>query len=181
MHPVFMIAAGPAVVDPISLAVSALGGALIAVAGGLIGAWLQGRREHKLWLRQRRFDLYNEFLAAAAVAHFDKLIGREDEFKLGLINTTSSVANLLLVGPTKVHDLASNVCGSLVTFDADGKQSLDYYATRGLFVLAAREVVGIDLDRDEQRRRAVERRDPTLPRGSGDTFTRPDSATRQES
>lgn len=170
----FVSAEDAAVVDPISIWVTALGGAAIAVVGGLIGAWIQGRREHKMWLRQRRFELYNAFLAAAAAAHFDKSIGREDEFKRGLIKTTTSVADILLVGPTKVHDLASNMNGSLVRFEDDGKQSLDYYNTRGLFVLEARAVLGIDAHRDEKRRRAAELRDPTPPVGSGSALNLPE-------
>ena len=102
----FVNAVDSTTVDPFSIWFTALGGAAIAVAGGLVGAWIQGRREHKMWLRQKRFDLYNGLLEAAAVAHFDKSIGREVEFKLGLTKTTAAVANTLLAGPTSVHDLA---------------------------------------------------------------------------
>jgi hypothetical protein len=41
--------------DPI---VSVVVGGLIAVGGGFVGAWIQGRREHKKWLREKRLEAY---------------------------------------------------------------------------------------------------------------------------
>ncbi|HVX08064.1 hypothetical protein [Humibacter sp.] len=39
-------------------ALGVLAGALLTVAGGLIGAWIQGRREHRRWLRERRYAAF---------------------------------------------------------------------------------------------------------------------------
>ncbi|WP_404435228.1 hypothetical protein LG322_08700 [Microbacterium aerolatum] len=45
--------------DPTLLAVlSIFGGVAVTAAAGLLGAWIQGRREHKKWLRERRFEAY---------------------------------------------------------------------------------------------------------------------------
>lgn len=46
-------------VDPLlSLLVGAFGAALL----GLIGAWIQSRREHRKWLRERRYEAYRAFM-----------------------------------------------------------------------------------------------------------------------
>jgi hypothetical protein len=47
------------VLDPtIQVLLTIFGGALIAAVAGLLGAMLQGRREHKRWLRERRFEAF---------------------------------------------------------------------------------------------------------------------------
>lgn len=33
-------------------------GALLAAGGGLFGAWIQSRREHRKWLNEKRYDAY---------------------------------------------------------------------------------------------------------------------------
>jgi hypothetical protein len=154
-------------VDPLVLLVTAFGGAIVAVVGGLIGAWLQGRREHRKWIRERRLVRYDAVLDAAAEAHFAKSINDEPGFVQGLTATSAAVASILLVGPDEVHDLADNVRGALITFEPDGKHSLDYYTTRGLFVLAARDALAIEHTPEGKKRRALEKKSPTPPRGSG--------------
>ena len=37
-------------------------GALLALVGGLLGAWIQGRREHRRWVREQRFEAYQRAL-----------------------------------------------------------------------------------------------------------------------
>lgn len=37
-------------------------GGLLALVGGLLGAWIQGRREHKRWVREQRFQAYQRAL-----------------------------------------------------------------------------------------------------------------------
>jgi hypothetical protein len=153
-------ASAPAIagVDPFVLFVTALGGAVVAVVGGLIGAWLQGRREHRKWIREKRLLRYDAVLDAAAEAHFAKSINDESGFVQGLTATSAAVASILLVGPDEVHDLADNLRGALITFEPDGKHSLDYYTTRGLFVLAARDALEIEQTPEGKKRRALEKR-----------------------
>lgn len=52
-------------------------GALIAVAGGLVGAFYQAYREHKKWLRERRYDAY--VVADAALTRMEVLIKQSRE------------------------------------------------------------------------------------------------------
>ncbi|HWU28859.1 MAG TPA: hypothetical protein VN041_07175 [Microbacterium sp.] len=53
--------------DPTALAfalIAALGGAALTAVAASIGAIWQSKREHKKWLRERRFDAYKEFVPA---------------------------------------------------------------------------------------------------------------------
>ncbi|MGM1030618.1 MAG: hypothetical protein ACQEWM_12240 [Actinomycetota bacterium] len=46
-------------VDPVAVAVvSGLGGVALTALVALLGAWLQSRREHKRWIRERRLDAF---------------------------------------------------------------------------------------------------------------------------
>lgn len=50
-------------IDPTLLAVlSIFGGVAVTAGAGLLGAWIQGRREHTRWLRERRLDAYLRFI-----------------------------------------------------------------------------------------------------------------------
>lgn len=56
-------ASSVATIDPlIALLVGAFGAALLTVIGGLIGAWIQSVRDHRKWLRERRFEAYRDFM-----------------------------------------------------------------------------------------------------------------------
>lgn len=50
-------------------------GALLAAAIGLLGAWIQSRREHKRWLRERRYDAYRRFMVDMGTAR--SIVGTE--------------------------------------------------------------------------------------------------------
>lgn len=50
-------------IDPLfSLLVGAFGAAVLTVSGGLIGVWIQSVREHRKWLRERRYEAYLHFM-----------------------------------------------------------------------------------------------------------------------
>ncbi|NEN04735.1 hypothetical protein G3T36_02525 [Diaminobutyricibacter tongyongensis] len=66
-------------------------GALVTFAAGLIGAWIQSRREHSKWLRERR---YEAFVAIEAVVYrLDELGQRGVALKtrLGQLNSSSTL------------------------------------------------------------------------------------------
>ena len=49
--------------DPTLLALlSIFGGVAVTVVAGLVGAWIQGRREHRRWLRERRLEAWSGLL-----------------------------------------------------------------------------------------------------------------------
>ena len=50
-------------IDPlVALLVGAFGAAMLTVLGGLLGAWIQSIRDHRKWLRERRFEAYRDFM-----------------------------------------------------------------------------------------------------------------------
>lgn len=52
-------AANAATLNPTALALlSIFGGAALTVVAGFIGAWLQSRREHQRWLRDKRLEAF---------------------------------------------------------------------------------------------------------------------------
>lgn len=62
------------VADPTALAfalIAALGGAALATVAASIGAIWQSKREHKKWLRERRFDAYKDKELVPAMRSLD--------------------------------------------------------------------------------------------------------------
>lgn len=45
-------------IGPTILALLPIAGVTVMVIAGLIGAWIQGRREHKWWVREQRYEAY---------------------------------------------------------------------------------------------------------------------------
>lgn len=54
--------AEPVTIDPTLLALIPIGTVILTIIAGLVGAWIQGRREHKRWLREERLAAYVSFL-----------------------------------------------------------------------------------------------------------------------
>lgn len=56
--------AAPVTIDPALLAIIPIVTALLTIVAGLVGAWIQARREHNKWLRETRFRAFTESIAA---------------------------------------------------------------------------------------------------------------------
>lgn len=92
-------------IDPTLLALlSIFGGVLVTVGAGLLGAWIQGRREHRTWLRAERLTAYAAFLSvvedAAGAMVFRRL--RHPSVAKIAEEMQRSMASVLLVGPKEV-------------------------------------------------------------------------------
>ncbi|WP_395638959.1 hypothetical protein [Pseudolysinimonas sp.] len=89
-------------VDPLlSLLVGALGAALL----GLLGAWIQSRREDQRWIREQRLIAYTDFLSATRGFSVD--VDGADDLKMpGDIREHLSRINLL--GPDAVAGAAGS-------------------------------------------------------------------------
>jgi len=48
----------PAIDPTFQILLTVFGAALVTALAGFAGAWLQGRREHARWVRERRYDAY---------------------------------------------------------------------------------------------------------------------------
>lgn len=97
-------------VDPIILSLlSIFGGVVLTILAGLIGAWLQGRREHAKWRRDQRLKAYGDFLSAT-----DNFLGaahRADVTELPAVARGSLTASavLRLLGPDDVYVAAEKL------------------------------------------------------------------------
>lgn len=45
-------------IDPAILALLPIVGVTLTIVAGLVGAWIQGRREHERWVREQRYEAY---------------------------------------------------------------------------------------------------------------------------
>lgn len=45
-------------IDPTVLALLPISGVALTIIAGLVGAWIQSRREHKRWVREQRYEAY---------------------------------------------------------------------------------------------------------------------------
>lgn len=117
--------AAPAI-DPTFLAILGIfGGAALAAIAGLIGAAIQGRREHSKWVRERRFDAYSRFYKLVrrySVASSVDGIQLRDFLDVGEI--PDAHADLKMIGPEHVVD------AGLAYKDASVRLREVYIATR---------------------------------------------------
>lgn len=85
----------------LSVLVGALGASLL----GLLGAWIQSRREHVRWVREQRFAAYNGLMKLAErVRSRDPSDAAEDAEYLE--NLFRALGTLRLVGPGAVLEAA---------------------------------------------------------------------------
>ncbi|MDO7881780.1 hypothetical protein [Antiquaquibacter soli] len=104
-------------IDPLlSLLVGALGAALI----GLLGAWIQSRREHFRWVREVRMDAYRGYLSWAERMPRDEVT--EEEYADYLQDLAAALSAVLLVGPKTVAEAATHHMHA--TFDIEHPTTL---------------------------------------------------------
>lgn len=138
-------------IDPLlSLLVGALGAALL----GLLGAWIQSRREHVKWVREQRLAAYLDFVRAGeglstwvrentptATKRYEDLL--------------SAVGAVRLVGPNEMFEAASAYLRAANEFSKHTKSSSaedqtrvlgDLVRTREAQVRVARRVLGFKGD-----------------------------------
>lgn len=139
-------------IDPlVALLVGAFGAAALTVGGGFLGAFLQHRREHERWIREQRFDAYRDFLSGAERMTTWVATSSTQEV---LRDTQRAIAAVRLLGPDDVieaaieHGMAAGELGKAAANSALGspvhdKASTTYWATKDVFVAAARRELGI--------------------------------------
>jgi hypothetical protein len=133
----------------LSIGGGAVGAALIGLAGAIYGAWLANKREHKKWIRERRFEACQELVSGAdfmnaALGRGERKATDEDRKRAG-----EGLASLALVSTGNLYDLARDFqdaaydCFKEVDTDADTKALLKLYEdARRRFLEAARKELG---------------------------------------
>lgn len=104
-----------------------IAGGLIAVAGGIVGAWIQGVREHRRWLRQERLDAYSDFLKYVERHTWEHRTGRapKERTKEEEYEVRAAMSRLSLLGPRKVDD-ATRLAVEGVRLYVTGKVPFDH-------------------------------------------------------
>jgi len=95
-------------VDPVvSLLIGALGASII----GLLGGWVQSRREHTRWLREQRLAAYAEYVGATDRVQKSRATVDKSE-TLAMVSqrerAEDALASIELLGPDRVLDAALN-------------------------------------------------------------------------
>jgi hypothetical protein len=126
-------------VDPlVSLLVGAFGAALL----GLFGAWIQSRREHVKWLREKRYDAHLAFLVLTdrhttnAKLHQGPKTDKAIAVALEALNETVSAISLL--GPESLLDEARALRGAAADFIATEQEPTGYAEVRAAYIIASR-------------------------------------------
>ncbi|WP_101844800.1 hypothetical protein [Zhihengliuella sp. ISTPL4] len=93
-------------ISPLMTWLSIFGGALLAGAFALFGAWLQSVREHSKWTRDQRLRAYADHLAATD--NFMRAAVRGDVSEVSTVSTDSirAIAAVHLLGPDDVYESA---------------------------------------------------------------------------
>lgn len=88
-------------------------GAAVTLAGVLLGAWLNDRREHRKWLRDQRLQASAQFVAAGIQlyrAQGEEANGNENESlrreRLHQLDLSAAVISLLCAPDTRRHSVA---------------------------------------------------------------------------
>ena len=130
--------------DPvISLLVGALGASLI----GLFGAWVQSRREHARWLREKRYEGHLAFLRLTDRHTTNAQLGRgpktKDDVKEAIEEINEVVSAISLIGPETLLAEARRLRAAAADFIATGKEPEMYPEIRAAYVVVSRNAIGV--------------------------------------
>lgn len=121
-------------------------GAAIAAGFGLLGAWIQGRREHHRWAREKRYEANLTFL---------KLVDRHQQRKQNKLGTpdlkkepdvlaemNDAVSAVALLGPESLIEKASNLRFAFAEYIIYGEKVLpEFEEARRAYIESTRRVV----------------------------------------
>ncbi len=137
-----------AVIDPTLIVLLPIIGVIATILGGLLGAWIQGRREHRKWLRERRFDAYTvvdtaltriEILLRRASSEPDRAAEyRRAADEITLHELPDVLSRLNLVGPDSVITAKNEYRSAVAEGDEDALN-----VTSTAFIQAMRKALGI--------------------------------------
>jgi hypothetical protein len=136
-------------VDPyLSLLVGALGAAVL----GLFGAWVQSRREHSKWLREKRYEAYLTFLLLNDKHTTRSQLGEnpqnDKEIAVAIEPINAAVSALSLLGPESVLDAARNFRDSAAAYIESGKAPNGYLEARKGYIVASRKAIKVKAEDD---------------------------------
>ena len=128
---------------------SLVAGVVLSVLAGLFGAWIQSRNEHSKWLRERRYEVYRAFIAAAdyyllASSPQSLIKVTDQEFSRDFMEKAGAVT---MIGPNSVEDASSHVRAKVMEAWMNPKERIDtaaYSVVRLKFLKEVRSAIGIE-------------------------------------
>ena len=118
---------------------SAFGAVAVTVTSGFVGAWIQSRREHHRWIRERRYEAYVAFLSAAdkwAIRMSEPNQDKEaPEFYDEMVRGETAVD---LIGSDEVRAAMEPVRAKILGWNNSRGYAGEYWAIQRQFVLIAR-------------------------------------------
>ena len=109
-------------IDPTLLALIPVATALMAIIAGVVGAWMQSRREHSRWVRERRYEAYTELDEALGRVHVQQAVAEaqseghflgdepfltQDSVRTFMDELPGALARVNLLGPKYVIEAKS--------------------------------------------------------------------------
>lgn len=136
-------------------------GALLGFAASLVlafvGAQLQAKREHRRWVREKRYEHVQRVLRIASGEHWKHRNGDTfavvrsqladgsgdvDKIERRLVSLQEAVAELGLIGPVELHTLAVDLIERAA--DASAENNKDFVHAHTAFIVAAHRELGFD-------------------------------------
>jgi hypothetical protein len=131
-------------VDPVvALVVGAFGASLI----GLFGAWIQSRREHSKWLREKRYEAHLAFLVLVDRHTTNAKLGHgpqnDSEIAVALEGLNETVSAISLIGPETLLEKARALRRAAGDFIEANREPMGYQEAREAYILASRKAVKV--------------------------------------
>lgn len=122
-------------------------GGLIAVLGGIVGSFIQDRREHSRWVRAKRQEAHLGYLVLIDRHANNARIGQgprsNAEIKSLLEELAQAVSALSLFGPETVLEAARTLRDLTGDYLASATEPDDFAVARSRFIVESRKALGI--------------------------------------
>ncbi len=147
----------PAYPRGVDLFIGSLFGFAASLGLAFVGAWLQSKREHRRWVREKRYEHVLRILRIASGEDwkhrhgdtFDQLrnqlaegSGDVDKIEQRFVALQEAVAELGLIGPQRLHTLAVEFIVSAADSTVENNES--FIRAQNAFNDAARRELGFD-------------------------------------
>jgi hypothetical protein len=132
---------------PIEVALIAASGVVVGglIAGGfaLLTGWLQGRREHKRWVRQRRLDAYLVYLRLADQMMYTHAEADQaasvPEMWVRMPQVLEADSDIAFIGPHNVSKRAKELDSAILALQSLVKKAPTAHAERLVWLMAQPE------------------------------------------
>lgn len=127
---------------------SGLAGVLVTVTAGFIGAWLQSRREHSKWVRERRLEAFTKsYRTITSMLNFQR---DQAQAIADLAGRPGELVEHLVEDQRRLREIRDEAMESVVALDLLGTLEVSHQASRVKQMLTARADTDAVLDAIEE-------------------------------